>query len=89
MDEQELNSRLSQITTCWHMVIQAHQGQPSEVPVAQRLLMARYGGAVYRYLQVPPHVHRGMMAAESKTRFYHRHVRRHYRSLHVKSRRKR
>jgi RNA polymerase sigma-70 factor (ECF subfamily) len=50
MDDQELSSRLSQITTCWQVVLQAHQGQPSEVPIAQQLLMARYGGAVYRYL---------------------------------------
>lgn len=46
-------------------------------------------GATYRYLDVPPSVHREMMAAESKTRFYHKHVRGHYRSVYVKPRRKR
>src|SRR5262249_53729358 len=50
MDDQELNSRLSQITTCWSMVLKAHQGEAAAVPTAQRLLMERYGGAVYRYL---------------------------------------
>ena len=46
-------------------------------------------GAIYRYLDVPPGVHREMMAAESKTRFYHQHVRGQYSSVRVKARRKR
>lgn len=45
-------------------------------------------GAIYRYLEVPPSVHRGLMSAGSKARFYHARVRGQYRSLHVKSRRK-
>ena len=46
-------------------------------------------GAIYRYLDVPPEIHREMMAAESKARFYHKHVRGQYRSVHVRPRRKR
>jgi RNA polymerase sigma-70 factor (ECF subfamily) len=42
--------RLSQITTRWTLVFQAHQGQRSTVADAQQALMQRYGGAVYRYL---------------------------------------
>ncbi len=32
-------------------------------------------GAVYRYFDVPPEVHRGLMAAESHGRYFHQHVR--------------
>lgn len=50
MDDEEYQSHLSQIQTSWSMVFQAHQGDAAAVPMAQRLLMQRYGGAVYRYL---------------------------------------
>jgi RNA polymerase sigma-70 factor (ECF subfamily) len=50
MDEQEFQSHLSQIQTSWSMLFQMHQGDGEAVPMAQRLLMQRYGGAVYRYL---------------------------------------
>jgi len=50
MDPQTLNQRLSQITTCWTMVFQAHDREASVVPTAQRLLLQRYSSAVYRYL---------------------------------------
>jgi RNA polymerase sigma-70 factor (ECF subfamily) len=51
MEEQELNHRLSRITTMWTVVFQAHQGQDTQVvTAAQRVLMQRYCGAVYRYL---------------------------------------
>lgn len=40
-------------------------------------------GAVYRYLDVPPAIYRGLMSAESKTRFYDSNIRKHYRSLLV------
>ncbi len=50
MDETNLNQRLSQITTQWSMIYQAHQGPKEEAATAQRELLQRYGGAVYRYL---------------------------------------
>ena len=43
-------------------------------------------GAIYRYLHVEPSVHRDLMSAPSKTRFYNEHIRRKYRSLHVRPR---
>ena len=43
-------------------------------------------GAIYRYLDVPPDVYRSLLGAESKTRFYDRNIRGHYRSLRVKPR---
>jgi hypothetical protein len=42
-------------------------------------------GAVYRYAEVPPSVHRLLMSAESKARFYDENVRGKYRSVHVRS----
>jgi KTSC domain len=42
-------------------------------------------GAVYRYVEVPPSVHRLLMLAESKARFYDENVRGKYRSVHVRS----
>jgi RNA polymerase sigma-70 factor (ECF subfamily) len=49
MDEAR-NQDLSQIGTIWTEVISAHQGSGEAVTRAQRLLMERYSGAVYRYL---------------------------------------
>ena len=43
-------------------------------------------GAVYRYLDVPPPVHRDLMSAESKTRFYDTNIRRHYWSVVIRPR---
>lgn len=43
-------------------------------------------GAIYRYLDVPPSVHRALVDAPSKARFYHENIRRKYRSLHVRRR---
>jgi hypothetical protein len=43
-------------------------------------------GAIYRYLDVPPAVHRDLMSAASKTRFYDSNIRRHYRSVLVQPR---
>jgi hypothetical protein len=43
-------------------------------------------GAIYRYLDVPRSVHKGLMNAPSKARFYHKNVRGRYRSLHVRRR---
>lgn len=42
-------------------------------------------GAVYRYLDVPPTVYRDLMSAESKARFYDANIRRHHRSVLVRS----
>jgi RNA polymerase sigma-70 factor (ECF subfamily) len=50
MPEVGLSQRLSRITTQWTLVFQAHQGQAETVSAAQRELMQRYCGAVYRYL---------------------------------------
>jgi hypothetical protein len=45
-------------------------------------------GAVYRYLNVPSTVHRDLMSAESKARFYDSNIRKHYRSFLVRRRQK-
>ena len=45
-------------------------------------------GAVYRYLEVPPSLHRGLLAAESKARFYHQNIRGRYRWIYVRPRKK-
>src|SRR5688572_32811997 len=42
--------RLASISTMWTVLRAAHEGRPSEAAEAQRLLMRRYGGAIYRYL---------------------------------------
>jgi hypothetical protein len=42
-------------------------------------------GAIYRYVEVPLSVHRLLMSAESKARFYDENVRGKYRSVHVRS----
>ena len=43
-------------------------------------------GAIYRYLDVPRSLHRELINAPSKARFYHRNVRGKYRVLHVRRR---
>jgi hypothetical protein len=43
-------------------------------------------GAIYRYLDVPSAVHRDLMSAESKARFYDSKIRRHYRSVLIQPR---
>ena len=45
-------------------------------------------GAVYRYLDVPVRVYRGLLSSESKARFYDSNVKGHYRSVLVRSRQK-
>jgi hypothetical protein len=45
-------------------------------------------GAIYRYLDVSPTVHRDLMSAESKARFYDSNIRRHYRSILIRPRQK-
>jgi len=43
-------------------------------------------GAIYRYLEVAPEVYEALLNARSKARFYDEHIRRKYRSLHVRPR---
>jgi RNA polymerase sigma-70 factor (ECF subfamily) len=50
MDQEQLNQRLSQISTAWSMLCQAHDGTPEVMKAARRRLMEHYGPAVYRYL---------------------------------------
>jgi RNA polymerase sigma-70 factor (ECF subfamily) len=50
VEESELRDRLSQISTRWSLIAQAHQGERQAVAAAQRDLMQRYCGAIYRYL---------------------------------------
>jgi RNA polymerase sigma factor (sigma-70 family) len=50
VEEKDVSQRLSNIATRWSLVWQAHHGQGDAVSVAQRRLLQRYCGAVYRYL---------------------------------------
>jgi hypothetical protein len=43
-------------------------------------------GAVYRYLQVAPSVHRDLMAAASKARYYDANIKGNYPSVRVRPR---
>jgi hypothetical protein len=43
-------------------------------------------GAAYRYIDVPATVYRDLISAESKTRYYDSNIRRHYRSMRIRSR---
>jgi len=43
-------------------------------------------GAVYRYVDVPPSVHRDLISAESKTRYYVLNIRRNYGFVRVRPR---
>jgi len=45
-------------------------------------------GAIYRYFDIPLSVHRDLMSAESKARFYDSNIRKHYRSVLVRTRQK-
>jgi DNA-directed RNA polymerase specialized sigma24 family protein len=46
----EFDPHLSQMSTQWTMVFQAHSGTPDEAHIAASQLMCRYAGAVHRYL---------------------------------------
>jgi RNA polymerase sigma-70 factor (ECF subfamily) len=50
MDGHSLNERLSRISTLWTVLFQAHRAEGDEAAAAQRALVQRYSGAVYRYL---------------------------------------
>lgn len=50
MKRDDLNQHLSQISTMWTVLRQAHAGTAAEAAAAQQILLERYGGAVHRYL---------------------------------------
>jgi RNA polymerase sigma-70 factor (ECF subfamily) len=50
MSRESLNRRLGSITTLWSVVGAAHEPDPEAAQAAQRQLLARYGGAIRRYL---------------------------------------
>jgi DNA-directed RNA polymerase specialized sigma24 family protein len=50
MHREELNQRLSGITTLWTLMRQAHEGPPDDARSAQGLLFERYRKAVHAYL---------------------------------------
>ncbi len=43
-------------------------------------------GAIYRYIDVPSSVHRELISAESKARYYDANIKRNYRSVRVRPR---
>jgi RNA polymerase sigma-70 factor (ECF subfamily) len=51
MDPDSPRPHLSRISTPWALVRQAHAGPEAAAATAQRLLIQRYCGAVYRYLR--------------------------------------
>src|SRR5580693_9729809 len=50
MENVEFDPHLSQMSTQWTIVFQAHSGTPDEAHIAASQLMCRYAGAVHRYL---------------------------------------
>lgn len=50
MDQDNLENRLSQITTLWTLIRQAHEDPGEEVRQAQGRLLERYSTAIHRYL---------------------------------------
>jgi RNA polymerase sigma-70 factor (ECF subfamily) len=50
MQPEALEQHLSQIATTWTDLFQAHAGEADAAHAAQRQLLERYSGAVYRYL---------------------------------------
>lgn len=42
--------RLSEITTRWSLIFQAHDGRRTSAQAAQQALVERYGGAIFRYM---------------------------------------
>jgi RNA polymerase sigma-70 factor (ECF subfamily) len=50
VESKSLDARLSQISTSWSILRQAHDGPADAMAAAQQLLLQRYGGAVHRYL---------------------------------------
>jgi RNA polymerase sigma-70 factor (ECF subfamily) len=50
MEHVDGDPHLSQMSTQWTMVFQAHSGTPEQISAAVSELMCRYAGAVHRYL---------------------------------------
>jgi DNA-directed RNA polymerase specialized sigma24 family protein len=50
MDRDELDQRLSRMSTVWTMVFEAHGGEADAANAAMSGLALRYSGVVYRYL---------------------------------------
>jgi RNA polymerase sigma factor (sigma-70 family) len=50
VEQEDWNPRLTDISSQWTLLFQAHQGTPEQVAAAQVELMERYAGAVHRYL---------------------------------------
>lgn len=50
MSREEVDDRLSKISTDWGVLKQAHAGADSDARAAQELLIVRYGAAIRRYL---------------------------------------
>jgi RNA polymerase sigma factor (sigma-70 family) len=50
MEQKHRRDVLSQISTLWSMLQQAHDGESEQARAACETLLAHYGGAVYRYL---------------------------------------
>jgi DNA-directed RNA polymerase specialized sigma24 family protein len=50
MDRDELDQRLSRMSTMWTMVFEAHGGEADAATAAMAGLAQRYSGVVYRYL---------------------------------------
>ena len=50
VEKEAFDPRLSQISTQWTLVFQAHSGSPELVHEAQVALIDRYAGAIHRYL---------------------------------------
>jgi hypothetical protein len=77
----------------------AQQGEIKRQPVESSVLAAVgydaekrmleiefHSGAIYRYLEVPEEIHRGLLAAESKGHFFGANIRDKFRSERVKAR---
>jgi hypothetical protein len=50
VEKPDFDPMLSQLSTEWSLVFQAHHGTPEQVSAAQVELMGRYAGGVHRYL---------------------------------------
>ena len=50
MNRDELDQRLSRVSTMWTMVLEAHGGEADSAAAALAELAQRYSGVVYRYL---------------------------------------
>ena len=50
MNRDELDQRLSRISTIWTMVFEAHGAEADSATAAMAGLAQRYSGVVYRYL---------------------------------------